>query len=508
MSLTSSCYLYFIPPDNFIWDPTPELDVDKVWTKLSYRNGIAGKDLNETLCIPIIQHYLSVHNITFLHSNLNPMKLAVPRGVVSPYSTDNTVHMYSAFWSLFLPKTVIKHASAIWRSYISQSLFYLIPDTCLMYVYPGSNSAMQIDETDGFLYARSVNPVNSKKSLEAVRMLKYLSASFDHFEQAMIYAYELLLNQSIIDAENLEYIITWIMDLKSIGYQFPKLPIKSNLWTREVQLCIMFNWGTTDTSLRILLAYYRSFFNSIVLLYDGEWPDGAAGYTPEGVLSIQVDTKHGWYQQRALYECLKIGQRRGLSTLYISDDMFINISMLSTKSLSKVWYMKAMYVDFRNEREVFADHWYWWTKTGTNFYGKLQKVISSLPDKWMEKWKVSGYPQKVCVHSIADTIYVPLTFANDMLELLRHIMSVEPELFCEIVYPILIDIVVPESHKEPYLEGNLWSEDRYNLKLIMDYSVTRDFVHSLKLQESYGRYLWCTFMNQVLKKHFLNIEVK
>ena len=270
------------------------------------------------------------------------------------------------------------------------------------------------------------------------------------------------------------------------------------------QLCIMFNWGTTETSLRILLAYYLRFFNSIVLLYDGEWPNGTAVYIPEDVMSIQVDTKHGWFQQRALYECLKIDQRGNLSTHYISD-MFINISILSTKSLSKVWYTKGKYINFRNESEVLY-HWDWWSLTDFNFYGKLQKVIKSLPAKWIERWMASGYPQKVCVHSMADTIYVPLTFANDMLELLLHIISVEPELFSEIVYPVLLNIIIPESHKEPYVEGNLWSKDRYNLKLVTEYSVMRDYVHSLKLQERFGRDQWRTFMNQVLKKHVLNIK--
>ena len=159
-------------------------------------------------------------------------------------------------------------------------------------------------------------------------------------------------NQSIVHVDDVEYINTWIRDLKNIGYQFPRLPIKSKLWTKDVQLCIMFNWGTTDYVLRILLAYYLRFFDSIVLLYDGEWPNWTPEYIPEGVRSIQVDTYHGWFQQRALFECFKIGQRSNLSTLYIPDDMFMNISMLSRYSLSKVWYRKGTYVDFRNEGEI------------------------------------------------------------------------------------------------------------------------------------------------------------
>ena len=469
---------------------------------LSYITGIANKDFKDTICIPIIQQYLSVQSKTFLHQDSHAMKLAVPRGVVSSYSTDNTVYMYNAFWSLLLPKTLGRYASAIWRSYISHSLLYLIPDTCLMYVYPAINSTPDVDSE---LYERSASYINTDmKSLSTVKMLKYSPASFDHLEQAIILVYKILLDQGIIHADDLQYVTTWIMDIKKVGYTFPKLPIKSNLWTKDVQLCIMFNWGTTEYTLRILLAYYLRFFSSIVLLYDGEWPNGSAVYIPEGVMSIQVDTKHGWYQQRALYECLKIGQRSNFSTLYISDDMFVNISMLGSKSLSKVWYTKGKYIDFRNEAEVFSDDWWWWKLTDSNFYGKLQKVISSLPEKWMERWKISGYPEKVCVHSIADTIYVPLTFSNDMLEILQHIMGVEPELFCEIVYPLLIGITVPEHHKEPFLDGNLWNEDRTNVEMIMNYSITQNFIHSLKLRDKFGRDLWRSYMDQVMMWHVNN----
>ena len=336
-------------------------------------------------------------------------------------------------------------------------------------------------------------------------MLKYLPASFSQFEQALIHIYETLLNQNIIGVDDIEYLRIWISDLKKIGYQFPKLPIKSKLWTKDVQLCIMFNWGTTDYVLRILLAYYLRFFDSIVLLYDGEWPNWTPEYIPEGVRSIQVDTYHGWFQQRALFECLKLGQRSNLSTLYIPDDMFINISMLSQYSSSKVWYRKGWYFDFRIEGEIFRDHWWWWTELGSNVYDKLLSVISSLPDKWMKQWKEFGYPQKVCAHSVADTIYVPRAFSNDMLELLQHIMSVQPELFSEIVYPLLIDITVPESHREPYSDGNLWLEERYNLNLIMRYARTRHYVHSLKLSELFGRDLWCMMMNEQLKRNMISV---
>ena len=80
------------------------------------------------------------------------------------------------------------------------------------------------------------------------------------------------------------------------------------------------------------------------------------------------------------------------------------------------------------------------------------------------------------------------------------IMSVQPELFSEIAYPLLIDITIPESHREPYSDGNLWLSERYDLEKIMEFSSTRNYIHSLKLRETFGRDLWCRFMNQMLKR--------
>ena len=41
--------------------------------------------------------------------------------------------------------------------------------------------------------------------------------------------------------------------------------------------------------------------------------------------------------------------------------------------------------------------------------------------------------------------------------------------------------------------------------MITKYSATKNFVHSLKLRDKFGRYLWRTFMNHVVMSHMLLI---
>ena len=79
------------------------------------------------------------------------------------------------------------------------------------------------------------------------------------------------------------------------------------------------------------------FFSSIALLLDGEWPREAVDDIPSDVRAISVDTDKGWYQQRALLKCLQNENSYVNSYLYIPDDMFINISMLSTLLLKVIY---------------------------------------------------------------------------------------------------------------------------------------------------------------------------
>ena len=100
--------------------------------------------IGNSSCYPIVQQYLAQSNpdldqLYYKQSNVSPClntsasALVIPRGVFSPYNSQATVHLYEALWSLLLPRTVDMGVADILRSYIAQSLFYLIPDTRYMY---------------------------------------------------------------------------------------------------------------------------------------------------------------------------------------------------------------------------------------------------------------------------------------------------------------------------------------------------------------------------------------
>ena len=327
-------------------------------------------------CLPIVQHHLAVLHLGYENNNYIPERLVVPRGIFSPYNARATIHRYEAFWSLYLPTTVMTSLATVWRSYIAQSLFYLIPDACLMLVNPASLTTMISADT---------NISFSDESLKLVKILKYLPMTFDHFKDALPQLYLHLIKNGFFSVKDYEYVSAWIYDLMQIGYTFPKLPEKSKLWTRDVQLCIMFNWGSTKYAIRMLLSYYLRFFTSIILLVDGNWPSEGTEGIQSLVKVISVDTKNGWYQQRALLKCLQNGNSDSTSYLYILDDMFINISMLSTLPKSKVWLNEPRVFNFSNPETYYKDSWYWWENPkGTNFREKFEAIVNDLPQEWKQ----------------------------------------------------------------------------------------------------------------------------
>ena len=467
-----------------------------LWSALSYFQDDTNLMLESTeiSCFPIVQHYLvdpmyDYENIN--NTNIQPKRLVVPRGIFSPYNARATIHTYEALWSLFLPATVNASLVAVWRSYIAQSLFYLIPDACLMFVHPAAITTTIVADSEKITF--------SDESLKLVDTLRYFPMTFDQFEVALLQLYLHLLHENLVGVKDYKYVSAWISDLKQIGYTFPKLPEKSKLWTRDVQLCIMFNWGPTNHTIRKLLAYYMRFFSSIVLLFD-EWPGEAIKGIPSAVIAIPVYTRHGWYQQRALLKCLESGNSNVTSYLYIPDDMFINITMLSTLPTSKAWLIEPRVFNFNDLAAFNGDYWYWWHNSGTNFLERFVEIVNDLPHEWKQMLSQNvGFPNRIHGNAVVDVLHIPHAIVSNLSTVLVYLMN-RRELFCEILVPLALDIAGPQDHVY-FKDGNLWNADRCNVNLIAEFARTKHFVHSLKLSSRFGSDIWCTLMSEQIERN-------
>ena len=459
--------------------------------------------MGSTSCYPIIQQYLSQSHpdldASYLMQNKNyegfksvaASALVIPRGVFAPYNSLSTIHQYEALWSLLLPKTVHKRVADIWRSYIAQSLFYLIPDACLMFTPPAVTG--HITESPSYedelpLYTNSSYVVN---------LLIYHPMSFDTFEEALLGIYELMYQSHILGKDDVTLLGHWISDLKLVGYEFPKLPKKASLWTKNVHLCIMFNWGSTEYRTRLLLSYYMRFFDAITLFVEGEHVNHT--YIPSHIQVFHVKTRNGILQQISLELCINQVVPNTVSHLYISDDMFINITKMSGLYLSKIWFIPLSVHTFGDD-STFHDGWNWW---GYSFnghstqYERFVMIVKRLPQDLKQVLidKV-GFPNRIHGHAVADIVHIPNHYASDVTRVLKHVNSVT-DLFCEIAVPLAVDIAQPIGREEME-DGNLWGWQRTQSPLVQSFVDTRYYMHAMKLSTRYGADIWCKSMNNQL----------
>ena len=463
----------------------------------------ADTTMGHTFCYPIIQQYLSqshpdldasyfMHNKNYRFRNIRTSALVIPRGVFAPYNSHSTIHLYEAFWSLLLPQSVHKRVADIWRSYIAQSLFYLIPDACLMFTPP----AVTGHTTESPSYGDEL-PLYTNSS-QVVNLLKYHLMSFDTFEEALLSVYKLMYQSQIVGKDDIRLVEHWISDLKLVGYEFPKLPKKATLWTKNVHLCIMFNWGSTEYRTRLLLSYYMRFFDAITLFLEGEHVNHT--YIPSHIQVFHVKTRNGILQQISLELCINQVVPNTVSHLYISDDMFINITKMSELSLSNIWFIPLSVHTFGDD-STFHDGWNWWDYSFSGHstqYERFVMVVKRLPQD-LKRVLIDqvGFPNRIHGHAVADIVHIPNQYASDVTRVLKHVNSVT-ELFCEIAVPLAVDIAQPIGREEME-DGNLWEWQRTESPLVQSFVEARYYMHAMKMSTRYGADIWCKSMNNQLR---------
>ena len=125
--------------------------------------------------------------------------------------------------------------------------------------------------------------------------------------------------------------------------------VNSNLWTKKVQLCIMFNLFRMDpneTAINVMLSYYNRFFNHIMIIFDGKWKK--PNYLPENVTFSGCNSGAGWFEHECLRICLneKWQDLQPEGYLFIADDIFINLLMMSSLPLSQTWYVHTVGINY------------------------------------------------------------------------------------------------------------------------------------------------------------------
>ena len=270
--------------------------------------------------------------------------------------------------------------------------------------------------------------------------------------------------------------------------------IHSTLWTKKVQLCVMFNlhhMAPNVMAINLLLSYYSYFFSHIMVLFDGKWKK--PNYLPKNVTFSGCISGAGLFEHKCLHICLneKWRDSRPEGYLFIADDMFINIVMMSSLPLSQIWYLGAVNINY-TARASLRNHWHW-----NKALKPLEVVIQHLPAKWKDVLvKKFGFPNRMPATARADIVYVPYSLAGTMMDVLTFITRTA-KLIMEVAVPLTVNIVAPTDQvhfRDGYLKGK-----KITMSIVENQARKAHFVHPIKLSREPQARLWKTLMEEQLR---------
>lgn len=153
----------------------------------------------------------------------------LPRGVMAPYNTQNTLHLYDAFWGLMLPQTVAFRVCDIWRGYWAQRLMWDI-DNYLTFFPP---NAIQYRNSHSYLDDFIDEEELYHKSSGFVKFLTQWKSEKSNFFDRVLQLSRDMADKGFWKSADGVLVQYWLEDLLSIGYKPPALASGDALCSKE-----------------------------------------------------------------------------------------------------------------------------------------------------------------------------------------------------------------------------------------------------------------------------------
>ncbi|CAF1315869.1 unnamed protein product [Didymodactylos carnosus] len=178
-----------------------------------------------------------------------------------------------------------------------------------------------------------------------------------------------------------------------------------------------------------------------------------------------ANTTRGYYQYKCISLCAQFGdklkQSNILSTLhgvlYLADDVFFNFTQVFANperySLDEFWIPSSInYVNVTSGKlgpRELRNFWWHYQNGWQRFCDMFNK---HLPKEYRNVFKILYGPDNVLTTSYADVVYIP--FADNQLRMfvkvVSLVMSLYPEVFCEIIITTLVDLSGSLCNHWPY----------------------------------------------------------
>ena len=140
-------------------------------------------------------------------------------GKFCPFNTQNTTFDYDAFWGLYIPSTTPFRVCDIWRGYFVQRLLW---DLNMSVAFTSPTAIQERNEHDYMKdFAGELELyLYSENLIEFLTAWKLESGSFVDRYQNLIKS---MAEHKYFKNEEIKIFQTWLNDLESLGYKFPKV---------------------------------------------------------------------------------------------------------------------------------------------------------------------------------------------------------------------------------------------------------------------------------------------
>ena len=157
--------------------------------------------------------------------------LLIPKGTMAPYNSQNTLHLYDAFWGLLLPQTVAFRVCDIWRGYWTQRLLWEINGNLAFFPPNAFTVRNSHDYLADFIDEKQLY----HESSSYVKFLsEWKSSKESFFDRIVELSYDMA-DRKFWGYEDVELVKTWLTDLIKIGYKPPTVTKPSKLYNSQVK---------------------------------------------------------------------------------------------------------------------------------------------------------------------------------------------------------------------------------------------------------------------------------
>ncbi len=148
----------------------------------------------------------------------------VPDNSYTPLNAQATLFFEPALWMLFLPTSIHGRVSDIWRGYIAQRLAMQIDKK----VYISSPLVTQYRNHHNYLADFQSEQDLYLKSEILIAVLENITLKSDSIPGCLEEIYIELYNRDFIGKEDIQLVQQWILAVKTLGYNFPKIHSLNN----------------------------------------------------------------------------------------------------------------------------------------------------------------------------------------------------------------------------------------------------------------------------------------